>query len=279
MTTISIGDFEITALLDGVDHSGPPLIGYDPDDAKQICESAGVPFVEGTLPLAIHAFVVSGPGVLMVIDTGSFDEFSSGNVGFFAREFTRAGFDPMDVTHVVLTHLHIDHVGHLCTADGGAVFGGAELVISAAEYAFTHDDAIYAAGPEMLQRSIARGRRVLAPYGDRTRKIDGAGMIAPGIEMVPMPGHTVGHSGVMVAGRLLIVGDVLHQPVLQAARPDWACVFDADKDLARATRRAILARAADQGIVLGGMHLDPPGFARVQRAGNAYAITPIRTAD
>ncbi|MGH1329628.1 MAG: MBL fold metallo-hydrolase [Paracoccaceae bacterium] len=275
---VQIGKFTVTSIVDAAQVDGPALVSYEPRAAEAICKAAGVGFAEDKFPMAIHAFVIEGPGVCIAVDAGSAKGFADGKAAFYGENFHRAGFVPEQITHLVLTHLHVDHVGFMRDAQGEGFFARAELVLSKAELDFVLDQGIYDAGHPALQSSMDLGRASIAPYADRTRTIDAPGQIVPGLTLVPLYGHTMGHSGVMIeddGARLLIIGDVVHQPMMQAARPDWSCVFDASKSRAEATRRAVFAKAADEALMIAGMHLAAPGFAHMRRVGDAFAIDPI----
>ncbi|MFT6605680.1 MAG: glyoxylase-like metal-dependent hydrolase (beta-lactamase superfamily II) [Halocynthiibacter sp.] len=275
---VKIGKFTVTSIVDAIDIDGAPLVSYEAQAAAAIYAAAGIDFVEDKITMSIHAFVIEGPGICIAVDTGSPLSFANGMASKYGENFRAAGFTPEQITHVVLTHLHIDHVGFMRDASGAAFFPNAELLLSKAELDFVMDQEIYDAGPPARQSSMDLGRASIAPYKARTRAIDAPGEIVPGLTLVPLYGHTAGHSGVLIEdgeARLLIFGDVVHHPVLQSARPDWACIFDASKPLGEATRRGVFAQAADEGLLVAGMHLSPPGFAHVRRAGDAFAIDPI----
>src|SRR5262249_38959134 len=136
----------------------------------------------------------------------------------------------------------------------------------------------------ILRRSTTNYQRLMTeqaqkaagPYSGRTRTIFG-GEVAPGVTMVPLPGHTPGHSGYMVEGggkRLFLWGDIVHLPTFQPARPDAGLLFDVDLPLARETRKQTFERVLADGLEVGGGHLLAPGFARVERAGTVYRIVP-----
>ena len=108
---------------------------------------------------------------------------------------------------------------------------------------------------------------VLAAYPDRLRRISGEAELAPGIHAVPLPGHTPGHMGVLIADgpeRLLIWGDIVHSRLLQMPHPDRTVIWDTDPAQAIATRRHILDRVATEGLSVTGMHLAARG--RIERA-------------
>jgi glyoxylase-like metal-dependent hydrolase (beta-lactamase superfamily II) len=95
--------------------------------------------------------------------------------------------------------------------------------------------------------------------------------------MVPLPGHTPGHSGYMLevgGNKLFLWGDIVHFPTFQSARPDASLVFDVDAPLARETRKQTFERVIADGLEVGGGHLLAPGFGWVERAGTVYRIVP-----
>ncbi len=119
-------------------------------------------------------------------------------------------------------------------------------------------------------------QRAFAPYRDRTRRI-GGGEIFSGISAHPQPGHTLGHTGWLIASRddaLLIWGDIVHISGVQFARPDAALTFDLDPDMARKARRRVLDWVATDRIRVAGAHLDLPSFGYVSRKDAGYAFTP-----
>ena len=83
------------------------------------------------------------------------------------------------------------------------------------------------------------------------------GALPDGVGLVPLPGHTSGHAGVLVEGgkrRLLVGGDAFNHP-LQLAEPDVPSIADADRAQAAATRHALLRRAREDELTVLGAHL------------------------
>jgi glyoxylase-like metal-dependent hydrolase (beta-lactamase superfamily II) len=142
--------------------------------------------------------------------------------------------EPADVTHVLFTHLHRDHVGW--AANGGvAVFPRARLVCGAADRAYfveqRHD-------PSVVER--------LGPCTDRLETFED-GTELPGIAATAAPGHTPGSTVVTVSDgekRLVLLGDVAHFPV-QLLETGWTTPWDIDPALARRTRESLVRVAVD----------------------------------
>ena len=161
-----------------------------------------------------------------------------------------------------MTHLHIDHVGGLLTPDGKPVFAKADLLIAQAEGGFWLDEGNASAAPEAARGTFDVARRMTAPYGERMHLFtDNAPM--PGIEAMPLPGHTPGHTGYALGSgdqRLLIWDDIVHMPDIQCRR---------------VLAEGGFALAASERLLVAGMHVHFPGFIRITSEGDGYAMHPI----
>ena len=189
-----------------------------------------------------------------------------------------AGVSPGDIDAILLTHLHIDHVGGLTDASGAAVFGRAEVFVAEAEAAFWLDQARAAQAPEAMRPAFAVAAAALAPYDGRVTRFTG-GEPVPGIAAESLPGHTPGHTVYRIAGDeggLLIWGDIMHLPDVQSRFPGVTMAFDVDPIQAEATRRRVFERAARERLLVAGMHMHFPGFAHVTVAGDGYALVPAQ---
>ena len=155
------------------------------------------------------------------------------------------------------------------------MFPNAELIMHEVEAAFWLDrDA--AAGRHRAHRRATptSSARVTAPYRDRIRRIKD-GEVLPGITAMLRPGHTPGHTNWLIQSggeRLLIWGDIVHLAAVQLARPEARLIYDVDTDLAAATRQKVLEWAASERLFVAGAHLGFPGFGRVKRSGDRFAI-------
>ncbi len=268
-----IGDILVTALSDGHIVLPPEVFqGITPEEIEQVMRAGGrrPPFTT-----SINAYLLQWSGHTVLVDAGT-GNLMGPAAGKLAPNLAAAGVAVEDVSAVLMTHLHIDHAGGLVNDAGEAVYPNAEIVVSETEIAFWQDDAAMAATPEALRSAFDVARKTTAPYANRTRRFT-SGEVLPGIEVVALPGHTPGHTGYHITSggeSLLIWGDVVHRPVLQAARPDVTLAFDNNPPKAAETRRNILAKAADEDLLVTGMHMSFPGFARIARSGEAYAVQP-----
>lgn len=270
-----LGDLEITAILDGyIPFDTRVFGGSDPAAIRQSLANAG----QGErLPTAVNAFVVNTRDRTYLLDTGAGAWNAMGDtMGRTESHLRAAGITPEQIDAVILTHAHPDHHEGLLTATKTARFPNAELIINETEHAFWHDDSVLNQAPAEAKPFFASARIALAPYAGRTRKVK-SGEVAPGLSLEHAPGHTPGHSILRVASgneQLLLVGDSVHNVVIQTAQPDVTFVFDADGKQAAASRRRVLDMAAADGLLISGAHLPFPGFGKVLKDGAAFRFVP-----
>jgi glyoxylase-like metal-dependent hydrolase (beta-lactamase superfamily II) len=101
--------------------------------------------------------------------------------------------------------------------------------------------------------------------------------VFPHVTALPLPGHTPGHSGYMIASgnqSLLIWGDIVHVPEVQVPRPEVTLIYDLDPSQAAASRRRAFDMAATDRLLVAGMHLHFPGFAHLAQHGATYRLLP-----
>ncbi|WP_313217410.1 MBL fold metallo-hydrolase [Stenotrophomonas sp.] len=271
LPTLQIGDFLIQAISDGHLTTSLDLLSHiDPAEAAQLQLKAGV-----SDPSSIHinTYLVRGKSRTILIDAGAGGIKGWG--GELRGNLLRAGVQPTDVDTILLTHAHPDHVGGLLDAQGHPVFPNAELLIHPRELSFWEDDGNLARSNDRARGNFLLARQVFAGYR-RNLRLLAEGDVLPGISMVPLSGHTPGHTGYRVESEdrsALIWGDIVHFPHIQIARPDVSIAFDQDPQRAAAARSALLDMVSADQLMAAGMHLGELGFVRIQRIGRGYSFT------
>jgi glyoxylase-like metal-dependent hydrolase (beta-lactamase superfamily II) len=267
-----IGGITVTALNDGhQDVAMATVRGIPPEEAEAMLRAAFRPVPRRT---AVNAFLLRSGDRVALVDTGCGP--TRATLGHLAANLAAAGIAPEQVDTLLMTHLHPDHWGGLLDDQGRAVFPRAELKLHGEEHAYWHDDAamMRVEDPAKRQMFFAEGRARLAPYHDRTSLFT-AGEVFPGVTAVPLPGHTPGHTGFMVASEgesVLIWGDIVHVQELQVSRPEVVMTVDVDPVRAAETRRRLFDQVVADRQAVAGMHLHFPAFAHLARDGSGYRL-------
>ena len=235
---------------------------------------------KGYVPLPYHPLLVRTADGIALVDAGAgpalADEWG-GPIGRLREALRAANVEPEDVRLVLLSHAHPDHVGGLTLEDGDdrrPVFPNARHVISRTELAFWTSDRV----PNAFAMMASVARLHLSPLerAGILDPIDSEQEVAPGIRVIPAPGHTPGHLAVSLSSgsdeAIFVADAVLGETNFE--HPDWSSTHEVDRSGAVETRRRLLDRAASARITVIGYHLWGPGL--VERRGNRYQWTPVR---
>ena len=257
-----LGSFEVTTLLAATRTSNdPPQETFGMNASP---EEFAVLSAENFLPADRNQSfftptLVNTGAELVLFDTGLSAE---GTLTAMAA----AGVMPDQVSVVVLTHMHPDHIGGLMGADGVTpTFSNARYVTGSVEHNFwsgAANDGFDAA---------------VTPLNDKMTFLDEGGSPVSGITAMLAAGHTPGHMAYQIesAGqRLMITADTANHYVWSLQRPDWEVRFDADKAAAAATRRAVFGQIAADRIPFIGYHMPFPGLGYVETAGDGFRYVP-----
>jgi glyoxylase-like metal-dependent hydrolase (beta-lactamase superfamily II) len=279
----ALGDFEVTMISDaGAMIDGPwPIVGEDRPAAEveALMQQNLLPpkrFQPGFTPMLVN----TGKD-LILFDTGNgangFVPRPAG--GWLASHLTGAGFAPEQVTLVVLSHAHPDHVGGVLE-NGKPLFPRARYVIGSVEYDFWKANRFAGGKPESNEvRTAKLFATHLEPLAPRTTMIAAGAEVVPGIRAVAAYGHTPGHLAFHIESQgkeMLFWGDAAHHEVASLAHPEWHAFFDMDKEGGATTRKAIYAMAAADRLLVAGYHTSFPSLGYVQAAGtNSYRWHPL----
>ncbi len=257
-----IGEFTLITLLDGMFLCDGDFIPEAKSEAgAALFKSVGLP-AAGPSPEPINAFILKKGEQIWMIDAGCGSELGPrfGKVPFVLKN---AGYLPEKVEGVILSHLHEDHIGGLINENGKPHYPNATLYLSEAELSFWTDSASTTAYPKLVESGLFNlVNSVLVAYDGAIKPIAGNGEVMPGVHLVPLYGHTPGHSGISVTDggqQLLIWGDVVHSTLLQLRYPDWSIGFDLDPPLAIATRKKLLAQLTNTSTLVAGSHVSGIG--------------------
>lgn len=260
---LSFGDVEVGLLVDG--RGGLPRdVLFSDVPTGELDATLGDAY---PADLPYNCLLVRSRAQTVLVDTGLGEASHplGGVGGGLWAELAAVGQRPEDVDVVVISHGHLDHIGGLAR-DGGPAFPRARYVMSDTDWALWTSEEALAQMPEAV---AAPAREQLPPLeaAGVLERVSGEGDVAPGVRALLAPGHTPGHLAVEVQGTLLFVVDALLHP-LQVECPELGRGTDADPETAVTTRRSLLARASDRGLLVGASHIDL--LFHVERAGDGF---------
>jgi glyoxylase-like metal-dependent hydrolase (beta-lactamase superfamily II) len=255
--SLKVGGVEITALTDiegAFFGLGQIFPGVESGQWERYLRRYPFAFADArTLHGRVGSYLLRLPGGRTVlVDTGV-GPSAMGLGGGLMDGLAAEGVAPEDVDTVFLTNLHGDHIGWALTARGEPAFPEARYVTQAVEW-------------EASASYIGRALRPLDEYGV-LELLDGEEALSDELTAIPTPGHSPGHSSLLVqsGGEGLIVGgDVIVHPA-QVTEPTWNIVFAMDKEATAFTREMFLEWVEADGLTVAAGHIPGTGFGRVAR--------------
>lgn len=274
-----IGDLTVTTVHDGMVRRANPLQGLvtnqTSDAVKAALEGAALP-TQNLINPYIVTFVDTGRGVV-VFDAGTGAGQMAPGTGLLPRNMAAAGIRPEDVTLVVVSHFHGDHITGLTTAENQPFFPNAEVAVPATEWAFWSDSSNEARSPQQQRPTFANTARRFTPLRSRMRMFDDNAEVAPGIRAIATPGHTPGHTSFhLSSGReqFFVCADAAGRPELFLRNPGWHSIFDFDGAMATESRRRLFGRIAAERARMAAYHFTFPGTGYIAAEGDGFRFVP-----
>ncbi len=233
--------------------------------------AAGSPDPLNRMHIALNCLLVRGDGRTVLIDTGVGSKIPPerreraypGDYGYLLGNLAALGVAPADVDLVINTHLHFDHCGWNTASVHGApipTFPNARYLINRHEW----EEALH---PNERTRATYLGDNLLPlEDGGRLELVDGEHQATSGIRFLPAPGHTEGHSAVVIEDggeRAVYIGDLV-QHAAQLERAAWVSAFDTLPLVSMETKKQIVAEAIRTGSLIISPHITYPGLGRLR---------------
>ena len=233
------------------------MLGHNVDPAVRAAWLEDMFLPPDVLEWALNVVVVRSGGQTILIDAGlGADPDFLPRAGQLVQRLEAAGIDLASVTDVVLTHMHMDHVGGLLV-DGvkDRLRPDLRIHVAAAETKFWESPDFSRVSmppgfPDALRRTA---KRFLNEYRSQLRPFEAEYEVAPGVVVRRTGGHTPGHSVVRLASggdRLTFAGDAVFQVGFD--HPDWYNGFEHDPEEAARVRVGLLRELAANRRAAGG---------------------------
>jgi len=275
---LKVGDLEVTALYDGA----AVFDAHWLNGTKATMDGVREALQEDPrlLEVSDEGFLVNTGKQRILVDAGAGSWWGGGVLGRLEGSLRSAGYTPEEIDIVLITHLHSDHVGGLTTQDGKRVFPNADVYVAKAESDFWLSTEIAAKAPKDVQPFFQSARAIAAPYikAGKWHTFNGSESIVDGMQLVPLPGHTPGHTGYEFSSKgqkILFCGDIIHAQRVQLQHPEVTAVFDIDQNAAAATRLQLLPKLAREDLLIAGPHMPFPALGRLRKEGSGYSWVPV----
>ncbi|MCF3974464.1 MBL fold metallo-hydrolase [Paracoccus salsus] len=265
-------DFVIRTVSDGklvlpIDFLMPE--GADQQQIASLLQEAGVSGETYDSPLNLT--LMQRGEDLILFDAGSGPDFMP-TAGRLPDALAAMGIAPDQITHVLFTHAHPDHIWGVLDDFDEPIFRNAQHLINRVERDFWLDPATMETIDPSRQTFVAGARRRIETLGDRLEVFEDGDEVLPGVTALMTPGHTPGHTSFDLAGQAFVIGDAVTTPHMGFHRPDLPSGSDQNPERGAETRVSMLTRLADSGVAVVGYHLPDGGIGKVVRDGDAFAF-------
>lgn len=274
----TLGEARMTVVSDG--HFTAPLSGVavnaDPEEVRAYLEAHFQLSENSVLNHTNHIVIELGDAKVLV-DVGSGKRIYEDTTGNLLENMEAAGFAQEDITHVVLTHAHPDHVWGTRDDFDDIVFPDAEYIIGSFEHNYWMKPGLVDEVSEGEQQLVVGAVNSLTPIQEQLTMAENGHVVAPGITMIASPGHTLGHMSLHIESegeQLLALADSSRRAYLNFEHPEWVGSVDMDPEATVSTRKQLLDMAATDRMAVLGYHFPFPGVGNVVKEGAAYRFIP-----
>ncbi len=272
--SMKLGEASIDIVSDG--HLQLPLsmvLGRVPEDQRAEWLKSHPEDVE-TVKSPLNLTLYRDGERTVLFDAGSGPNFMA-SAGKIKDALDAIGVAPDDVTNVVFTHAHPDHIWGVIDDFDEMVFANADYSMSQAEWDYWFDPETVNKVPAERQSFAVGAKRMMEAIEEKVSRFTPGSEVLPGIEAFDTSGHTPGHTSFVIhqgSDSLMVVGDVLTNAEYSFSHPEWEMGTDSDAAQGVAARKALLDRLATDKTHLVGYHLPHPGTGRVEKKDTGFVF-------
>lgn len=266
---LTLGDGKLITLSDGnLSLPGDFVLGnMDPALAAAMRQKFQLSADSYTPPCNVTLYQDATRNVLF--DVGAGPDFMP-TAGKLDKALAAAGLTHDDITHVVFTHAHPDHLWGLLDDFDEPQFANAQYFIGQDEFAYwTNPETVSTIGTARTTFAAGAARRLDILAEQLTFLNDGDEPVT-GVTARLSPGHTPGHMAFIVGGKALVAGDAISNNFVAFEQPGFATPSDQDPEMAAATRIGLLDQITADNLNIVGFHLPGGGVGTVTRQGDSY---------
>jgi glyoxylase-like metal-dependent hydrolase (beta-lactamase superfamily II) len=247
---VKLGDIEVVPVNDG---EGKLPSSYIPkldwERHRQLLDD------EGNFPINLCCFLIRTGKQNILIDAGlgpvDLPPFRGGDL---PQNLAAEGVRPEDIDLVLVTHLHLDHIGWL-VRDEQPFFPNATVRFGERDL----DQFIRTENPDGFAKPVVEA------LAGRIETISSDGEVAPGVSVLQTPGHTLGHLSVVASSgtkRAFLLGDAMACPA-QFEDAEWSAMSDVDPAMSSRSREALYRELEGTDDVVAASHFPELRFGRV----------------
>jgi len=278
---VQIGEIEVLVISDGVLPLPTKMLGHNAQASERAAWLGEMFLPQDAFDWSLNVVLVRHGEQTILIDVGlGLDpDLNLPRAGQVVRRLEAAGVDLGSVTDIIITHMHMDHVGGLLVEGvKERLRSDLRIYVAAAELNFWENpDFTHVNMPQGFPDALrAAAKKFAAEYRDLINTFEDEYEVAPGIVIHRTGGHTPGHSVVRLSSggdRLTFAGDAIF--AVGFDHPDWYNGFEHDPEEAARVRLKLLRELADTGEQLVATHLPFPSVGRVATDGEAFRWVPV----
>jgi glyoxylase-like metal-dependent hydrolase (beta-lactamase superfamily II) len=278
---MQFGDYRAFTLVDAdFALDGGSMFGVVP---RTLWQSLAPPDDRNRIALVARLLYLEGGGRRILVDTGLGDKWDTKRRDIFAIEsrhggavaqLEQLGVTPQQITDVILTHLHFDHAAGTTRRDAA---DDLQLVFPEALHHVQARHWDWAFHPTLKDAGSFRAEDFsLLADSDRLRLVDGGCEIYPGIEVIPLDGHTTAMQAVRVGppgAAAIFAADLV--PTAAHVRWPYIMGFDNAPLITLAEKQRLLLPAAEEGTVVIFQHDPRIGAARLRTTDRGVEIDEV----